>query len=115
MKNSTDIQIYKAEARITDADALERLFALVPDNEPERARLGTTFITVMYHPETRRDYWLASDGKLVVCLTIAGIDHETALKIRDLYFQQDNPTFNDVRTLAAVVALATGETIQVLN
>jgi hypothetical protein len=105
--------LFSATARASDSEALDQLLAVVPDRGEVRSLLGKNFFGQMYERETKRDFWLGSDGKIVVCITIAGVNLEDAAKIRAAFDQKTDTL--DKRTVASLVSSVTGLTVQVAN
>lgn len=107
-----DFCIYEAAARIDDAPSLERLLAPIPKSEQIRAMLGSEFFIQGYDSESRRDTWVASDGSIIVCVTIADIGAEDAARVRLLQQQRYEERGENLelshRTVAALVSEALG-------
>ena len=60
----------------------------------------------MWDGETRRDFWLASDGAMAVCLTLAGLSVEDAVRARlewDSLYAQDSATPFNVGTVMTIL------------
>jgi hypothetical protein len=79
--------IFRADALVTDPDALSRLLEPLPDPGSVREALsgGEPFFAQAWHPETNRDYWVASDGEHVACFTVAGLTAHQAAEVRELW------------------------------
>ncbi|MBV8798780.1 MAG: hypothetical protein JO208_03075, partial [Alphaproteobacteria bacterium] len=100
--------------------AFARFLEPIPKSEQLRALLGRReFSTQYYDEETRRDFWVGSDGSVVVCVTIADIGLEDAARVRLLQQQRSQECGGKFvlshETVALLVSEALGGTIRLAN
>ena len=94
MANTDRHVIFKGGARIADEAAIQKLLAPVPRSSEIRPLLTRGSLIQRYDSDAQRDYWLASDGRVVLCVAIAGIGISDAGQIRLSYEKLESPTFS---------------------
>lgn len=67
-------------AKLDDAEALEKLLAPIPNNQPLREALKPGFAgsADIYHAQSRTVRCVRADGKLVVCFILADVSEQEA-------------------------------------
>lgn len=78
----TEVSVQRASASLEDAPALDRLLAPLPEASELRPRLTGQFFARAWDAAAKRDYWVSSDGALVVCFTIEGLTLKQAAAVR---------------------------------
>ncbi len=74
--------VHRADARLDDGEALERLLKPLPEAEDLRARVAGPFFARAWDAGAQRDHWVASDGVRVTCYTISGLTLPQAAAVR---------------------------------
>jgi hypothetical protein len=103
--------VRRADARLDDGAALDRLLEPLPEAQDLRSRLSGPFFARAWDADAQRDYWLASDGLRVTCYTISGLTlrHAAAVRVRwDALRGRAELTEN---TLADLIARETGSPV----
>lgn len=72
----------RADARIEDDAALDRLLEPLPEAEELRVRLRRPLFVRAWDADAQRDYWVQSDGMHVRCLTLSGLTLRQAAAVR---------------------------------
>jgi hypothetical protein len=111
---SGHLLVFEAAARANDSAAMARLLKRVPESLQIGPLLHEKFFRQVYDREAKRDHWLGGDGTTVVCVTIAGVTQEDAVKMRLIFEQQTNRTLN-ARVAARVASVVTDKPVDLLN
>jgi hypothetical protein len=77
-----DATVHRANARLDDSAAVERLLKPLPESQDLRSRLQGPFFARAWDAEAQQDHWLASDGACVTCYTISGLTLPQAAAVR---------------------------------
>ena len=77
----TATKICSARAQVNDSRALNRLLDEVPDAEQIGAQLCKPCFTRRWQQSMQRSFWIASDGKIALCLTLSGLDVDEMVAI----------------------------------
>jgi hypothetical protein len=97
--------IWRAAARVDDKPAMDRLLSILPRMDVELTVPGDGAITRLWDKHTRRDFWLASDGEVIMCITIQGLNAKQSTELRMRFDQLgDEREFGDIEQLAAVMS-----------
>lgn len=78
----TGVTVRHVAAPVTDAAALDRLLAPLPEASELRPRLMRAFFARAWDVKLQCDYWVRSDGAHVVCFTIRGLTLQQAAAVR---------------------------------
>jgi len=111
---SGHLLVFEAAARANDSAALARLLKLVPAALEIRPLLREKYFGQVYDTNAKRDYWLGSDGTTVVCVTIAGVTQEDAVKMRLIFEQRTDHTLN-AKIAARVASIVTDKPVDLVN
>src|SRR5512146_959631 len=107
---ANEVTISKAAARFSDSGALARLVERIPGGDEVLASLDPGCCGHLYDADTRRLYFLASDGFAAVCITVAGANTADAAKMIVMFDSiEDGPV--GMETAAAIAAFATGRKV----
>jgi hypothetical protein len=109
-----EIRVSTATARWADTQAVDRFFDSIPDADAARSRLKPGSFLQMYDAITKRDLWIARDGAIVRCVTIAGIDRETGACVR-AEFDTVEGKHLDAKQVAAFLSKMMGFAIPLVN
>jgi hypothetical protein len=103
-----DVAVRRTEARLDDPEGVDRLLAPLPEAESLKPRLAAAFFARAWDARAQRDYWIASDGARVVCLTVCGLTLKQAAEVRVRWDAVQGRTELTVETLADLIAAQTG-------
>ncbi len=78
----SEAAVHRADARLDDGAALDRLLEPLPEAQELRARLAGPFFARAWDATAQRDHWLASDGVRATCYTISGLTLPQAAAVR---------------------------------
>src|SRR5579871_6816060 len=81
-RDRAGVTVRHVAAALTDGAALDRLLEPLPEASELRPRLAGEFFARAWDPKMQRDYWIASDGRSVVCFTIRGLTLKQAAAVR---------------------------------
>jgi hypothetical protein len=83
------IQILEAAMVVGNAEHEAAFLEPIPHDlqGDVRASLAHRGLGRIWDRETKRDFWIASDGRRAMCLTLAGLDMQEAAQVRS-YFDE---------------------------
>jgi hypothetical protein len=76
------LNIEESQARLTDEAALARLITSIPLPHSVRALLRKPFLGRRWDCVHQCDHWLASDGRIVVCVKVSGASASVIARMR---------------------------------
>lgn len=112
--------ISRVDAQVADRKALSAFFKSLPGSASLRVavRNGSTLFWQMWVADTSTDYWLACDGKQVMCFTVRGLTLRQSARVRELWESLRNATPGielDRPGLLAMVREVTGEPLATMQ
>lgn len=107
--------VHRAEARLDDAGALDRLLKPLPEAEDLRARLAEPFFARAWDAGAQRDHWLASDGACVSCYTLSGLTLAQAAAVRVRWDAMRGRVELTEEVLADLIAKETGGAVTLVS
>jgi hypothetical protein len=110
-----DLRVVRTDARLEDSTALTRLLEPLPEAGELRAQLSSSFFARAWDKRANRDYWISSDGALVVCFTVCGLNLKQAAAVRVRWDALGGQTLLSERVLAELVSAETGQTVQAVS
>jgi len=105
------VTVSRAEARVDDGAALDRLLEPLPEAQELRPRLSAQFFARAWDADARRDHWVASDGSRVTCFTITGLTLQQAAAVRVRWDALRGRTELSEELLADLIANQTGSSV----
>ncbi len=114
-----EIRILRADAALNDAEALDKLLEPVVDQLAFRKALAAKepYLGQLWHEETGREHWIASDGRSVCCLTVSGLTKVQAENVRarwrQLYIDVGVTPALDEKMVAQVVKQVIGGNVRI--
>jgi hypothetical protein len=103
--------VHRADARLDDGAALDRLLEPLPEAADLRARLAEPYFARAWDAGAQRDHWLASDGVRVRCYTISGLTLAQAAAVRVRWDALRGRVELSEDVLADLVARETGSAV----
>jgi hypothetical protein len=82
------VSIYATRARISNKQAVKLLLAPVPDGERLRFKLRHDFTAHHWDDEQQIDYWVFSNSRTVLCVSIEGIQAQEAARSRAVFAER---------------------------
>ena len=79
------VTVSQAVAYVADEKQMAKFLEAIPGAEEVRPLLSARYFGQFYDPETRRDVWVLSDGKMAGCVTLSGVSAEESAHFRALY------------------------------
>ena len=110
-----DVAVRRAEARLDDPAAVDRLLAPLPDAESLKPRLRAVFFARAWDAQTQRDYWVASDAVRVVCFTVCGLTLQQAAEVRVRWDAVPGRAELTEEALADLIAAQTGSPVTLIG
>ncbi len=107
--------VHRADARLDDAAALDRLLKPLPEAEDLRARLSGPFFARAWDADSQRDHWLASDGVQVTCYTMSGLTLPQAAAVRVRWDAMGGRRQLTEDVLADLIARQTGSAVTLVS
>lgn len=107
------IVIFRADVFVADESALVTFLEPIPNRDAVRANLREQPGTCrMWDSETRRDFWIYSDGHRALCVTLAGLTVRQAASIRYAFdaIREVVPVTDDKNYMALLYAVVEKET-----
>lgn len=106
-----EASVRRADARLEDGAALDRLLEPLPEAQDLRARLSGPFFARAWDADAQRDHWLASDGVRVTCYTIGGLTLRQAAAVRVRWDALQGRAELTENALADLIARETGSPV----
>ncbi len=103
--------VHRADARLDDVAALERLLEPLPEAADLRARLAGPFFARAWDADAQRDHWLMSDGVRATCYTLSGLTLPQAAAVRVRWDAMRGRAELTEHVLADLVARETGSPV----
>ncbi len=110
-----EVAVHRADARLDDAAALDRLLKPLPEAEDLRARLSGLFFARAWDADSQRDHWLASDGVQVTCYTMSGLTLPQAAAVRVRWDAMGGRCQLTEDVLADLIARQTGSAVTLVG
>ena len=111
----TEATVHRADARLDDAAALDRLLGPLPEADDLRARLAAPFFARAWDAGAQRDHWLSSDGDRVTCYTVSGLTLAQAAAVRVRWDAMRGRVELSENVLADLVARETGSAVTLVS
>lgn len=107
----SEAAVHRADARLDDDTALERLLQALPEAADLRARLEGPFFARAWDAGTQRDHWVVSDGVRATCYTLSGLTLPQAAAVRVRWDAMRGGAELTEGVLADLVARETGSPV----
>jgi hypothetical protein len=88
MPRSGCVSVYETHALISDKPAINALLEPIPDAKLLRPKLQRDCTAHHWDPEQQIDYWVFSNGRNIVRLSIEGLDEQEVARSRALFAER---------------------------